>query len=232
MTPDLNEDTGELWLAPRTFDALHAHAASAKGPEDSPEQLASLRGAGVLDGSGTPHAALTPAMSALAVEPLATIGLSFDGRTTRVWQGSQAAAVLLPKRDDGRHLLTAVPPSALHGALAKLVSLGPRERTKLAEPVPVERVADGQLGTVRRHWRMTAVHPGAPAESGTNGGVVGVSADTVLEVVDADAGLWEIRPDGNGERRAWPSTPTRVWRGIVGLVAVRDGAFTAPRPRG
>src|SRR5205085_5959386 len=92
-------------------------------------------------------------------------------------------------------------------AVARLVDLGPRPRPGAIAAVGCD---DPEVGEVRRRWRLAATWT---LDDGARGGAV-------LEVLDAETGLWLVHPR-DGELLAWPATPTVVWRQIVRLVMRR-----------
>jgi hypothetical protein len=129
-----------------------------------------------------------------------------DGGEARAFVAPGAAAVLLP-RPAGAQALRALPPSVLPGALAQLVGLGPRPRPA-GEPrrIPAGELADALarpdeqklLATPVSHWRVER-------------------APRALEVVDSAEGLFMVRAD-QADAVLSPTTPTRVFRGLVRLL--------------
>ena len=149
---------------------LVAHAADPVGAAaegaDSADQLALLRTAGVIDGPRA-HPAIAGALAAIVRPELCTLELSYSGKAMRGWVSYDAAALLLPARDDEDELRTLVQvhPTLLPEALARLVDLGPRPRASAAAaPVPVD---DDAVGTVNRRWRLAAAWK---LDDGTAGG--------------------------------------------------------------
>lgn len=217
--PEFNARTGQLWLSEEAFAALLAHTTSTAGPADTADQLRLLNSAAAVDTHGRPHDALAGSLTAICEPVRGVIELSYAGKSMRGWLGEVGGALLMPDRGDGRRLLTHFPFSVLPGALAKVVDLGPRPRPEPAAPV---RYEEGVLGGVRRHWLLTAEwgedeRPGGGAAAQK----VERTRETQLEVIDTEGGLWRVQLDGNGERAAWPTTPTRVWRQLVRMVLRR-----------
>ena len=128
----------------------------------------------------------------------------------RGWVSYDAAALLLPARDDEdeRRTLVQVHPTLLPEALARLVDLGPRPRARATAPVPARR---RRRGPVNRRWRLAAAWT---LDDGTAGGAG-------LEILDAASGLWLLHPSDGDGALAWPVTPTFVWRHIVRMLMRR-----------
>jgi hypothetical protein len=63
------------------------------------------------------------------------------------------------------------------------------------------------LEVMREHWRIEANWRPTPESPGVR----------VVEVIDTDAGMWSVIPDG--ERvELWPTTPTKVFRELGALL--------------
>lgn len=223
--PELNPATGELWLTREAFAALASHATGAEPPSAASaagHQLGLLRQAGVLDSYGQGHPAISDALRAVAEPAVATVGLSYAGKTMRGWVGNHEAALLLPPDgDDVRRRLMGLPRSWLPEGLSRLVDLSPRPRASPARSVPYE---EGALNGVRRHWRLAFEWSpdGVAQNGGSQEAAQGKQQGAVLEVVDTEEGLWVLAPSGDGGLVANPSTPITVWRLIVRLVTRRD----------
>lgn len=220
--PELDTETGELRIAEPTLSVLVGHttgqSALLAGVNDTPAELDLLRSAEVLDASDRAHPAVSDALSAIAHPRVCNLELSYRGKAMLGWVDSSTGALLLPATgEDERRRLMSLPVSLVPSALAKVVDLGERPRP---EPAAVVHYREGALSGIRRHWQLTV---GWAAEDGTAG-------TRMLEVVDTDGGLWMLRPpeDGteNDEPVAWPTTPTTVWRAIVGVLARRDADET------
>ncbi len=211
--PVLDGEKARLVIAERTLAVLVAHAADPVGAAaegaDSADQLALLRAAGVIDGPRA-HPAIAGALAAIVRPELCTLELSYSGKAMRGWVSYDAAALLLPARDDDEELRTLVQvhPTLLPEALARLVDLGPRPRATAAAPVPLD---DDAVGTVNRRWRLAAAWT---LDDGTAGGAG-------LEILDAASGLWLLDPSDGDGALAWPVTPTFVWRHIVRMLMRR-----------
>jgi hypothetical protein len=63
------------------------------------------------------------------------------------------------------------------------------------------------VGALREHWRVEAAWEPGPESPGVR----------ALEVLDTDAGVWLVIPDGRSVE-LWPSTPTMVFRLLTGLL--------------
>jgi hypothetical protein len=210
LAPELRS-SGELLVAEPTLAVLIAHAAdpvhAAIQDDDAREQLALLQSAGVIRG-GSSHPAISGALAAIVRPDLCTLELAYGGRSMQGWVSYDDAALLLPATDgEERRRLISLHPTLLPEALARLVDLGPRPRPAATEPVPCD---DGPVGDVRRRWRLGATWT---LDDGTTGGAV-------LEVLDAETGLWLVHTR-DADLLAWPVTPTFVWRQIVRLVMRR-----------
>jgi hypothetical protein len=205
--PVLDAAKGRLRIAEPTLTVLVAHAADPVGAAlevaDAETQLATLRAAGVIQG-GRAHPAIASALAAIVRPELCTLELEYSGKAMRGWVSYGGAALLLPAGDDDRRTLIQLHPTLLPEALARLVDLGPRPRPDATAPV-----AAGEVGDVRRRWRLSAAWTLA---DGTPGGAA-------LEILDAADGLWLLERGS----LAWPVTPTFVWRHIVRLLMRRTG---------
>lgn len=209
--PELNARTGELRLAEPAFATLVSHvnaghtmAGEPPAAEEAHEHLRLLRAAGALDEYGRVHPSLTETLATIGDEAPGAVELAYKGKAMRGWFGKQTAAMLLPAGEDGRCLLTSLPLPLLPGALGRLADLSHRPRPEPARPVSYHQ---GALADVRRHWQASVTwHEN------------GVGDKRTLEVVDTEGGLWVIQSGEHGEKVAWPSTPTRVWRLLVRLV--------------
>jgi hypothetical protein len=210
--PELDAEGGRLLIGEPTLRVLVAHAAdpvdvALQGP-DAVRELAALTEAGVIAG-GRAHPALAGALAAIVQPELCTLELSYSGKAMQGWMSYDAAALLLPVRDDReqRRTLLALHPTVVPGALAALVDLGPREAADVREP------RTGAVPGVRRQWRLEAAWRLEGDVAGGDG----------LEVLDSADGLW-LLTSGEGESIAWPVTPTLVWRHIVRVVMRRAAA--------
>lgn len=220
VAPEFNARTGQLWVTEEMFAALVAHATSTVGAPDTADHLESLHAAAAIDEQGRPHDALAGSLAAIREPNRGTLELSYAGKSMRGWIGEEGAALLMPAGDDGRRLLSHFPLSVLPGVLAKVVDLGPRPRPEPATPV---RYDEEGFDGVRRHWLLTAEWEASQRPGGgTTGPTESTERKTALEVIDTEGGLWVLRPNSDGERMAWPSTPTRVWRQLVRFVLRRD----------
>jgi len=211
--PVLDGAKGRLLIAEGTLAVLVAHAADPVGAAtegtDSVDQLALLRAAGVIDGPRA-HPAIAGAVAAIVRPDLCTLELTHSGRSMRGWVSYDAAALLLPAReDDELRTLVQVHPTLLPEALARLVELGPRPRADATAPVAID---DAAIGPVHRRWRLAAAWT---LDDGTTGGAG-------LEIVDAESGLWLLHPADVDDTLAWPVTPTFVWRHIVRMLMRRE----------
>lgn len=216
--PVFDADAGRLLIAEPTLKVLVAHAADPVAAALTPgaeEELALLQAEGVIRGPQA-HPALADALAAMVAPRLCTLELSYSGRAMQGWVSYDAAALLLPERDDDarRRILLARHPTLLPDALARLVDLGPRPHPGSEAPVPY---VEGAIPGVVRQWRLAAMWT---LDSGVRGG-------TGLEVLDTEGGLWLLEPGEDGGMTAWPVTPTFVWRKLVRLVMRRDAE--APR---
>jgi hypothetical protein len=161
-------------------------------------------------------------------EPVCVLELQRGDRRGRGWVDERIAALLVPGP-----AVHEVPPGFLPDALARMNDLSPRPRV---EPAVRLRYAPGELAqalaardaeavarsaggeeqsaaartlirTLREHWRVESRW--RPAQDSP-----GVRA---VEVLDTDAGVWLVIPDG-ASVELWPSTPTTVFRLLCGLL--------------
>ena len=72
------------------------------------------------------------------------------------------------------------------------------------------------LDALREHWRVEARWTPSAESPGVR----------VVEVVDTEAGMWSVIPDA-GRVELWPTTPTKVFRGLAGLLP-RDHEIGVP----
>jgi hypothetical protein len=218
--PELDAGQGRLLIGEATLRVLVAHAADPVGVAvqdgDAVAQLAVLAEAGIISG-GRAHPAVADAVAAIVRPDICTLELSHSGKAMQGWVSHEAAALLLPARDDERRTLLALHPTVVPGALAPLVDLGPRPGGgDDREPCAPDAIAD-----VVRRWRLVAEWRLPDETPGSDG----------LEVIDSATGLWLVTgapvaepPDAAAELLAWPVTPTLVWRHIVRLVMRRASA--------
>jgi hypothetical protein len=224
--PELDAGQGRLLIGEATLRVLVAHAADPVGVAvqegDAVPQLALLAEAGIISG-GRAHPAVADALAAIVRPDVCTLELSHSGKAMQGWMSHEAAAPLLPPRDDGRRALLALHPTVVPGALASLVDLGPRPGGEDGrEPCVPDAVAD-----VTRRWQLVAQWRLPDETPGSDG----------LEVIDSASGLWLVTgapvagpPDPESSTPvaaaslAWPVTPTLVWRQIVRVVMRRASA--------
>ena len=222
--PELDEGGSRLLVGEETLRVLVAHAAdpvdvALQGP-DAVRELAALQAAGVITG-GRAHPALAGSLAAIVRPTICTLELSQSRKAMQGWVSHDAAALLLPERDDGggRRQLLALHPTVVPGVLASLVELGPRARSDAGEPLAW---TPGAIDGVTRRWRLEAAWVLEDGRSGGDG----------LEVLDTPDRLWLLTTgDEGGQPIAWPVTPTLVWRQIVRLV-MRRAADAEPRRGG
>jgi hypothetical protein len=177
-------------------------------------------------------------------EPVCTLELDRGGRQGRGWVDDRTAALLVPAKEGGL-ALHQVPPQFLPEALARMNDVAPRPRM---QPAVRLRYAPGELAqalaardaelaarragadeqaaaaartlvrSLREHWRIVARWNPAAESPGVR----------TLEVLDTDAGVWLVIPDG-ASVELWPSTPTTVFRLLTSLLP-RDHELAARRP--
>lgn len=212
--PELDAARGRLLVGEDALTTLVAHTAdpvaTALESGVTREELVRLHEAGVIEG-GRAHPSIAAALAAIVRPQLLTLELAQGGRSMRGWVSYDAAALLLPQRDeaDGRQVLLQIHPTLLPDALARLVDLGPRPPAG-GDVVPYEQAA---AAGVRRRWLLVASWELAGGRRGGDG----------LEVLDAESGLW-LLAEGEEGTLAWPVTATFVWRRIVRLVMRRAAA--------
>lgn len=219
--------TGTLVASPAGIEALRCVARSegtgAAGREE-------LERAGALQ-SGAPHRELAPTLEAMAT-PVCEGTLERGSRRARLWVDARVAVLLMPEPDDRLRLAT-VPTPFLPAALARANDLGPRPRIEpatrlsfapdelarlLAERDPAA-VATGDdapalrtlVGELREHWRVEARWAPSPESPGIR----------VVEVIDTNAGLWLVVPDGPTVE-LWPTTPTLLFRQLTALLPTSE----------
>ena len=157
-------------------------------------------------------------------QPLCTLELARGGRTATGTVGPQAARIEVP----GQEIV--VPPDFVPEALARLNDVGPRPRPEgagrlrvsvagLAAALATRDAAAAELtgpdddalrtilAALRDHWRVEARWAAAEGSPGVR----------VVEVLDTDAGMWLVVPDGE-HVELWPSTPTTVFRQLCALL--------------
>jgi hypothetical protein len=205
-----------------------------EGPGEQVEALiASDRVEGLEEVTGgRPHERLAAALAAIR-EPVCRLGMQRGDRRGRGWVGSAVAALLVPA-GAGRLALHPVPTTFVPDALARMNDVAPRPRV---QPAVRLRYAPGDLarilatrdadeagrlagdeegaaaaartlvGALREHWRVEAAWEPGPESPGVR----------ALEVLDTDAGVWLVIPDGPSVE-LWPSTPTMVFRLLTGLL--------------
>jgi hypothetical protein len=214
--------TGRLEASREQIDALLTF--------DDPAGVEGLEEAGAVV-EGRLHHALSAALETIGA-PVCELGLERGDRRGRGWVARHLAVLLVPA-GERRLALHQAPPAFLPDMLARMNDVAPRPR---AEPAVRLRYRAGDLARVlsgrdaaeaarlagpgehgaaaralvsglREHWRVEASWD--PAQ-----GSPGVRA---LEVLDTDAGVWLVVPDG-GSVELWPSTPTTVFRLLTGLL--------------
>jgi hypothetical protein len=166
-------------------------------------------------------------------DPVCALELRRGERQGRGWVDERVAALLVPAKEGGL-ALHQVPPAFLPEALARMNDVAPRPRV---QPAVRLRYAPGELAqalaardaetaarlggpdehaaaaarrlvrTLREHWRVEARWEPAAGSPGVR----------ALEVLDTDAGVWLVIPDG-ASVELWPSTPTTVFRLLSGLL--------------
>ena len=186
---------------------------------EEPAGIAGLEAAGAVIG-GRLHDRLVAALEATR-DPVCTLGLERGDRHGRGWVSSRLAVLVVPA-GDGRLALHQAPPAFLPELLARMNDVAPRPRV---EPAVRVRYAAGELARVlaardapdepartlvralREHWRVEVSWDPAPGSPGVR----------ALEVLDTEAGVWLVIPDGDAVE-LWPSTPTTVFRLLCGLL--------------
>jgi hypothetical protein len=95
------------------------------------------------------------------------------------------------------------------GDLARILATrDAEEAVRLAgEEEGAAAAARMMVRSLREHWRVEAAWEPGPDSPGVR----------ALEVLDTDAGVWLVIPDGPSVE-LWPSTPTMVFRLLTGLL--------------
>jgi hypothetical protein len=225
VSVEFSEASGTLLAPEAVIDGLLA------GADPAP----ALAAAGAIV-DGVPHPSLEPALQAVE-QALCRMRLERGDRTGAVWASPAVCAILVPQA--GRLRLSSFPTLFLPDALARVNDLGPRPRI---EPARTIAIAPGDLATaiatrsaagaglaeedrellqatldvLREHWRVEARWEPSPESPGVR----------VVEVVDTDAGMWSVIPDGR-RVELWPTTPTKVFRALGGLLP-RDHEIAVP----
>jgi len=207
-------------LEPATFAELLGLAAGdpPSGTGARAERDALQRAGVTVDGAV--HEALADGVQAL-LSPMAELELQHGAQQGEGRLDGCAAVLVLPEGDSLR--VHAVPVAFLPAALARLVQLGPRPRVEPAQRLPFSSAefartlvgaapAPPALGSVHRHWRFVSRWP-SPTRS--------MPGEHGVEVLDAEHGLWLVVPDG-ADIELWPTTPSQVWRRLVGLVPANE----------
>lgn len=215
--------TGELLAPARVVEQLLAAARAA-----APMPAGELTASGAVE-AGAAHPRLGLALR-IATRPLVELRLERGERSAAAWVAPGGSALLVPV-DDGRRRLLTLETSHLALALVRLNDLGPRPvdesrpvialtpadltRAVSARDTSVvpqtqadEREALGELlAGLRARWRVETHWTPPDNSPGTRS----------LEVLDSDAGLWLVVPDGPSVD-LWPTTPTIVFRLLCGLL--------------
>jgi hypothetical protein len=232
MTVHFDVDAATLRLDRETFDSL---AAWVRGGEGNGGHLADLRSVGAVR-NGRPHPSLLPGLGAVA-DPVCRLRLWLrDGhRPRKVGEGWVAAdaATLLLELPDGLCEFVAVHPTFLPVALVNLVGLGPRPRLPdpspalLAPPVLdelLDRDGAGREQAARRLAAAARIEDSSWLRALVTGGRRMWGADARwgsgsrgLQVLDTAVGIWLIEGTNDGVALR-PTTPTEVWRRLVGLL--------------
>jgi hypothetical protein len=225
VSVEFSEASGTLLAPEAVIDGLLA------GADPTP----ALAAAGAIV-DGAPHPSLEPALQAVE-QALCRMRLERGERTGAVWASPAVCAILVPQ--EGRLRLSSFPTLFLPDALARVNDLGPRPRI---EPARTIAIAPGDLANaiatrsaagaglpederellqttldgLREHWRVEARWEPSPESPGVR----------VVEVVDTDAGMWSVIPDGS-RVELWPTTPTKVFRALGGLLP-RDHEIGVP----
>jgi hypothetical protein len=137
------------------------------------------------------------------------------GEQIEGWLGNGTAVLALPLADDPERVeLRTYPLGFLPGVLADLIGLGPRPRPQLGERRVAAATLAAALASDRERLADVLVEPvvltrieAVPADG---------SPGASLELLDTADGLWLVRADG-GDAVLSPTTPTRVFRGLVRL---------------
>ncbi len=186
---------------------------------------------GDLPGGGDPLNAIefTGAAREAVDGALCRMRLERGDRVGAVWCSPAVCAIVVPR--DGKPEVSSFPTLFLPDARARVTDLGPRLRIEpartialspgeLAEAIATRTSADELLQSTldgfREHWRIESRWTPSPESAGVR----------VVEVVDTDAGLWSVVPDGSTVE-LWPTTPTNVFRALAGLLP-RDHEMGAP----
>jgi hypothetical protein len=232
MTVQFDVDAATLRLDRDTFESL---AAWVRGGDSDGTHLAELRSAGAVR-NGRPHPSLLPGLGAVA-DPACRLRLWLrDGLGPRKvgegWVAADAATLLL-ELPDGLCEFVAVHPTFLPVALVNLVGLGPRPRlpapgpARLAPPV-LDELLDRDATGREPAARLLAAAAGIDDPSWVRALVTGgrrmwgadarwAAGSRGLQVLDTAVGIWLI-DSGSAEMALRPSTPTEVWKRLVGLL--------------
>ena len=183
------------------------------------EALNSLEDAGLVK-DGVLDAAVE-LLARTVFQPIANLRLELVQSQRKVlgdgWIGPELSVLAVPV-GDGLDEIKNCPTALLPARLAEFLDLGPRPRRSGSETV-ARGVLDNlealdhptalrRIGNqVRLRWRVTTAWP---------------NGSRSVEILDAGSeGLWEVRGE-NAEVQLEPTTPTRVWMQLVGVLPRDD----------
>jgi hypothetical protein len=230
-------ESGRLRLDRPAFDALIDWAADRRAGG-----VAELRAAGVVDDDGACAPAISAGVDAV-VAPICRLVLRIQNPAGRQEQHegwiSGAVAAFLLATEGALCELVNVHPSFLPEAVARVVGLGPRPRLTGTVPVLLDVPTMDALAGPDHERRAaatdqllaTATRAEEQATARALGGGILCRWEAVMtwdpardsqgrqamHVVDTPSGMWLLEPAGD-RLLASPTTPTVVWRLLIGLL--------------
>lgn len=217
--------TALLVVTEQGFEALLGAARREPPGRGAATEVEALTACGALV-AGRPHPVLESVL-APTLAPLLELTITSGDTAGRGWSDAEHASLLVPVGGGWRRRLAGMEASLLPGVLAGMLGLGPRPVPEGREPVELE-VA--QLGRLIARERGQARAGGAQLPPEAAAAVAGLRAHwrvdagwveeqrlEMLEVLDADRGLWLVVPQEGGVRMQ-PTHAAEVWRHLTGLI--------------
>lgn len=226
--------TGMLVATETGFEALRSAARDQPPDPAAKADADALSECGALV-AGRPHPALEHAL-APTLAPALELNLSWGDAVARGWADARSASLLVPLATGQLRRLASLPASLLPGVLAGMVGLRPRPAPKGREPVELGPAELGRLIAEQR-GQAPAIAAQAAPPSGATGAVAGLRAHwrinahwvqrqqmEMLEVIDAEHGLWLVLPAESGARLE-PTHAAAIWRHLTGLIPTSQHPF-------
>ncbi|MDP2710605.1 MAG: hypothetical protein Q8O56_05255 [Solirubrobacteraceae bacterium] len=189
--------TGAMRFTMPLADHLLAPRLGGVAPALDDAQRAALERAGLLAGGELIERLQAARHAAMLARQ--TVRISRLGGEARGWLGEHALALTVGRGEGWVELLVSTPPF-FADTVARLVELGPR-------PTPAPGATPDAADS---RWQV-AVDParGAPAGPGPRS----------LDVLDTEAGLWQVQPGDAGIDEMSPISSERLWRALTSMAA-------------